>query len=547
MHIIRPPVIWVILLLCILVLGVGLVFVFRYNNGNLAYLSRNKVSEMEGQASRTIKFTLVPLIAGSVSGATPSPAEPEANPSPPATPTAAPVTTLLPAGKAIHAPLRVDTQNRRYFADSSGSIVYLTGSHTWANLQDNGMGYPPPVFNYTQYLDWLQSYNHNFFRLWTWEQSRWTMETADDSYWFDPLPYPRSGPDTALDGQLKFDLAKFNPAYFDRMRSRVIEAGDRGMYVSIMLFDGWSIASDKDGYHLNNPWNGHPFHSANNINTIDGDPNHRGDGINTQDLSIPAVTAIQEAYVRKVIDTVGDLDNVLYEIANEADATSVSWQYHMINLIKTYEAGRAKQHPVGMTAPYPGGWNPDLLNSPADWISPNNDIDFLGSPPLADGKKVIIVDTDHLCGVCGDRQFVWKNFTRGMNPIFMDVFDGAGYGVGAETFQADDPAFVDARKNMGYTRSFASRMNLHTALPSQDRCSTGYCLVSLAQESIQFLVYAPDGGSMVVDLSGAQAELRVEWFNPHTGESTPAGVIQGGGNHSFVPPFSGDAVLFIYQ
>ena len=30
------------------------------------------------------------------------------------------------------------------------------------------------------------------------------------------------------------------------------------------------------------------------------------------------MTALQEAYVRKVIDTVNDLDNVLYEITNEA-------------------------------------------------------------------------------------------------------------------------------------------------------------------------------------------------------------------------------------
>ena len=31
-----------------------------------------------------------------------------------------------------------------------------------------------------------------------------------------------------------------------------------------------------------------------------------------------AITALQEAYVRKVVDTVNDLDNVLYEISNES-------------------------------------------------------------------------------------------------------------------------------------------------------------------------------------------------------------------------------------
>ncbi len=41
----------------------------------------------------------------------------------------------------------------------------------------------------------------------------------------------------------------------------------------------------------------------------------------------------------KVIDTVNDLDNVLYETVNEGDGTSVDWQYHMIDFIKSYESG----------------------------------------------------------------------------------------------------------------------------------------------------------------------------------------------------------------
>jgi hypothetical protein len=449
--------------------------------------------------------------------------------------------------------LKVSVDNPRYFADPTGKIVYLTGSHTWSNLQDNGKGYPAPVFNYTQYLDWLQSYNHNFFRLWTWEQSRWTLETTDESYWFDPLPYQRTGPGTALDGQPKFDLTKFNPAYFARMRSRIIEARDRGMYVSIMLFDGWSIASDKGGYHLNNPWKGHPFNGANNINAINGDPNNRGTGLNTQDLSVPTVTAIQDAYVRKVIDTVNDLNNVLYEIANEADGTSVSWQNHMISLIKTYEASKAKKHPVGMTVPYPGGWIPDLLNSTADWISPNQfaqapyNWDYIYDPPLATGAKVILPDTDHLCGVCLDEVFVWKSFTRGLNPIYMDVYDGAGYGVGAGTFNPNDPKFIRARKNMGYTNSYAQRINLKKAVPSKTLCSTQYCLANQTSGAAQYLVYQPGSGSFTVNLSAAPGTFKVEWLNPVTGQVTSASAVTGGTTRTFTPPFSGSAVLFIYN
>ena len=77
-----------------------------------------------------------------------------------------------PAGYAA-GPLRVDPKNSRYFTDESGRAIYLTGSHTWANLQDQGPKDPPPKFDYVRYLDFLRERNHNFIRLWAWEQARW--------------------------------------------------------------------------------------------------------------------------------------------------------------------------------------------------------------------------------------------------------------------------------------------------------------------------------------------------------------------------------------
>ena len=40
-----------------------------------------------------------------------------------------------------------------------------------------------------------------------------------------------------MDGKPKFDLTKFDPAYFERLRSRVEAAGQRGIYTSVMLFE----------------------------------------------------------------------------------------------------------------------------------------------------------------------------------------------------------------------------------------------------------------------------------------------------------------------
>lgn len=42
-----------------------------------------------------------------------------------------------------------------------------------------------------------------------------------------------------------------------------------------------------------------------------------------------------------------DLDNVLWEISEEAPSNSTAWQDHMIALLHSYEAGKPMQHPVG--------------------------------------------------------------------------------------------------------------------------------------------------------------------------------------------------------
>ncbi|MHC4555995.1 MAG: DUF6298 domain-containing protein, partial [Planctomycetota bacterium] len=260
--------------------------------------------------------------------------------------------------------LRVLKSNPRYFTDDGNRAVYLTGSHTWSNLVDIGPDDPPQQFDFTTYLDWMQRLNHNFIRMWIWEPVTWNTKANNENklHTSTPQPWARTGPDVALDGKPKFNLKKFNPTYFDRLRDRVSAARDRGIYVSVMLFEGWAMQFSAGA------WQGHPFHHQNNINSIDADQNKDNNGLEIYTLSNTDVTALQELYVRKVIDTVNDFDNVLYEISNENHPPSTEWQYHVIRYIKNYEKSKPKQHPVGMTFQYRGGKNETLFKSPADWI-----------------------------------------------------------------------------------------------------------------------------------------------------------------------------------
>jgi hypothetical protein len=444
------------------------------------------------------------------------------------------------AARSMNSPLRVHPQNPRYFTDGAkmhdGSLkaVYLTGSHHWNNLQDSAKLTKPLTekFDYEGYLARLARLNHNFIRMWSWE-------VGENDLYYDPAPWVRTGPGAGTDGKPKFDLQQFNPEYFQLLRSRVIAARDRGIYVSVMLFQGWSIYSHGYG----NPWPVHPFNEVNNINRIDGDADNDGEGKEVHSLQVPAVTRLQEGYVRKVVDTLNDMDNVLYEITNETAIFSKDWQYHIVRFVKEYEATKPKQHPVGMTAFDSGGAGSmqALLESPADWISPQNDGvsgDYEDDPPVADGRKVIISDTDHLWGVGGDRTWVWKSFTRGHHPIYMDPLRKQDW------FSISEAEMEGARKAMGDTRRYAERINLAAMAPHNELSSTRYCLASPGAE---YLIYQPKSGeAFSVELK--QGTYRYEWFNPAKGgNGETGGVTTTGGAHQFKPPFESDAVLWLMK
>jgi hypothetical protein len=437
-------------------------------------------------------------------------------------------TALAPMG-----PLRVHPTNPRYFADPRGRAVYLTGSHNWNSFQDRGPSVPPPTFNFEAYLDVLERQNHNFIRLWVWEHAQWAPWTADRVV-FRPLAFRRTGPGRARDGDLRFDLHAFDQAYFDRLRARVVAARDRGIYVAVMLFEGWSI--DTKG-KTGNPWPGHPFHRDNNVNGIDGDPDRDGEGRETHMLAVPAVGELQRAYIRKVVDTLNDLDNVLWEVSNESHTRSTEWQYDVIRFIKAYEATLPAQHPVGMTAQYPGGKNGPLFESPADWISPVHEAGapYRSDPPPASGEKVVVSDTDHLWGIGGDGTWVWKTFTRGLHPIYMDPFDNDASGRNRQ------PS-LSARRAMGQTLVWTRRMDLAAMTPRPDLASSRYCLANPGQE---YLVYVPNTSAVTVDLSAVDGRVAVEWFDPATGQSFRGGPVRGGGSRTLSAPFTGERVLYL--
>ena len=124
------------------------------------------------------------------------------------------------SGPTGHRALVQHSGNHRYFTDGSQRAIYLAGSHTWNNFQDVGNGPYKGALDYTEYLNLLEKLHHNFIRLWVFE-----FPTRRYPHVF-PIAFQRVGPGLSQDEGLRYDLTRFDQAYFDRLRQRVREAGD---------------------------------------------------------------------------------------------------------------------------------------------------------------------------------------------------------------------------------------------------------------------------------------------------------------------------------
>lgn len=447
------------------------------------------------------------------------------------------------AAETALGPLRVHPDNPRYFTDGTkrkdGTLnaVYLTGAHTWNNLVDMGRHDPPEPFDFGAYLNFLERHHHNFIRLWAWDSTWWDTRAngwlgKDFVHHAWPQPWLRTGSGEALDGKPRFDLTRFNSAYFERLRSRVADAGERGIYVSIMLFEGWGLMHGNRRRNLREDgwaWRSHPFNPSNNINGVDlvgaGALNGR-----VHVLGNPKASELQGAYIRRVVDTVNDLDNVLYEVINEGGEKE--WDWWVANTIRDHERTKPKQHPIGITGH--GAERIDsMLASPADWISPGRNDGYAENPPAWDGRKVSLLDTDHIWGVGGNVAWVWKSFARGHNPIFMDPYDGSVLG--------EDRGWEPIRAALGHTRLLAERLDLSSMKPHDELASTGYCLA--APGSAYVVVQPSSGDGFTVDLQAGS--YRYEWLNAANGEVAEKGRIDVESGAEFRAPFDGVAVLYL--
>jgi hypothetical protein len=189
-----------------------------------------------------------------------------------------------------------------------------------------------------------------------------------------------------------------------------------------------------------------------------------------------------------------------------------------------------------------------LLAGPAEWISPLTDSAAVRKIAAADGAKVGILDSDHWFvrelrnHAAFGREWVWKSFCRGYNPILMEHLPPLSAVLEDLPFAPDDPGYVASRQALGQTRRFAERINLALMTPRNELTSTGYCLGNPGAECL--IYQSKSGDAFSVELKAGR--YHYEWFDPVKGAAAGNGRVDSpGGAEQFKALLEGDAVLYL--
>ena len=156
----------------------------------------------------------------------------------------------------------------------------------------------------------------------------------------------------------KWDLWRYNEAYFTKLRIMLKQAQDHNLIVQLTLFDRSGIAATGPDQCLR--WHYSPWNSANNVNkvirnNVNGVADFYNRNLQGEIQNAAGVTEkrtlgqIQDAYLAKVMQSTVDFPNVCYEIMNEPEGgpidlqgipLRVRWANEIVGVIHSFTQGK---------------------------------------------------------------------------------------------------------------------------------------------------------------------------------------------------------------
>jgi hypothetical protein len=236
-------------------------------------------------------------------------------------------------------PIRLHPDNPHYFLWQGKPAVLITaGEHYGAVINLD--------FDYRRYLDELKDCRFNLTRLFSgtyrerpdsFNITGNTLAPAQGRY---VCPWARSDRPGAWDGGNKFDLTKWDTAYFTRLSDFMAQARQRGVIVEFVLFG--TMYDDSI-------WKASPMNVGNNVNGIGDVGAHEVYSANDTNL-----LAVQKAVVQKLVTELNAFDNVYFEVCNEPyerSGLTRAWNDQIIAAIVNTEIRLPKTHLIAQGFP----------------------------------------------------------------------------------------------------------------------------------------------------------------------------------------------------
>ncbi|MCI0625644.1 MAG: glycoside hydrolase family 5 protein [Acidobacteria bacterium] len=263
----------------------------------------------------------------------------------------------LPLIASAAEPLRLHPVNPHYFEFRGKPTVVVSASEHYGAVLNLD-------FDYFAYLNTLQADGLNHTRAFTGgeyvEYSHGAKNTLNPASNRFIAPWARSSTPGYRDGGNKFDLDKWDSAYFARLKDFVAQAAARGIIVEITLFS-----------NLYTPeyWKYSPLNASNNVNGVGGIPM---ESVHT--LANGGLLAYQDAMVRKIVTELKDYDNVYYEAGNEIygePGTPREWLDHIVDTIANTEIAFPNKHLISLNWSHgsAGSSPPPLVKTPNPKVS----------------------------------------------------------------------------------------------------------------------------------------------------------------------------------
>ncbi len=418
-------------------------------------------------------------------------------------------------------------------------------------------------FDYRRYLDTLAADGMNYTRVFSgaYVEPQGAFKIARNTLAPRPgrflAPWPRGSQPGHPDGGNKFDLSRWDDAYFARLKDFVTHAAARNIVVELTLFCPM---------YEEVQWSLSPMNAANNVN---GAGSVGRNEVYTLDRD-PALLAVQEALTRKLVTELNSFPNLFFEIANEPyfGGVTVPWQHRIADVIVATERALPAKHLIAQ----------NIANKAARIADPHPAVSIFNfhyaTPPDTVGmnyalNKVIGDDETGFRGVSDEvyRTEGWDFIVAGGGLYNnLDYSFAAGYEDGTFQYPESQPGGGSRtlRRQLKILSEFVNSFDFvrmtpdnavikgtppdgtARALVERGRAMAIYLRRNSAAGGSANLAAVPRESAATsplhVDLS--DGTWRAEWLNPTTGSVVQTLEVAGGGVRALpLPAYGADIAL----